>query len=253
MDFPGTLPSFGVDVGSLYLKAVALDVQGEVVWHLRQPHRGEPLALVQAIEAEVRRHGMRFGITGSFNGTISRQTIDSVLCLHAAARKLYPAAANILDIGATHFCLIRLNRRGDIHAIQTNPLCAAGTGSFLDAQAERMGVDIEDLAGADAPASPPAIATRCAVFAKSDLIHRQQEGFGIPALWSGLCRGLAEGLLHTLTHGSPLSGQTLLCGGVALNPIFVAWLRRLAGGNGNGNGSGCFRTPSWPRPSAPGS
>jgi predicted CoA-substrate-specific enzyme activase len=232
--FPRHASSFGVDVGSLYLKAVALDDQGEVLWRLRRPHRGEPLALVQAIEAEVRRHGMRFGITGSFNGALSRQTIDSVLCLHEAARKLNPAAANILDIGATHFCLIRLNRRGDIRAIQTNPLCAAGTGSFLDAQAERMGVDIEDLAGADTPAYPPAIATRCAVFAKSDLIHRQQEGFGIPALWSGLCRGLAEGLLQTLTHGSPLSGQTLLCGGVALNPIFVAWLHRLAGGNGNG-------------------
>ena len=122
------------------------------------------------------------------------------------AKHLQPSASNILEVGATHFCLVRLNRNGDIQSIQTNPLCAAGTGSFLDAQAERMGVDFKDLALADTKEDPPAIATRCAVFAKSDLIHRQQEGFDIPALWSGLCRGLAEGLLHTLTHGSPMSG-----------------------------------------------
>ena len=157
-----------------------------------------------------------------------------MLCLHAGARHLQPSASGILEIGATHFCLVRLKRNGDIRSIQTNPLCAAGTGSFLDAQAARMGVDLASLQPSQTGQDPPSIATRCAVFAKSDLIHRQQEGFDIPALWSGLCRGLAEGLLHALSQGSPLHGETLVCGGVALNPTVVAWLRSLIGRNGNG-------------------
>jgi predicted CoA-substrate-specific enzyme activase len=232
---PRHASSLGADVGSLYLKAVAIDIQGKMVWHFRRPHQADPLHLMDQLRAKCLQLNMGMGITGSFKGTFSRQSLDSVLCLHEAAKTVHPAASNILEVGATHFCLVRLNRNGDIQSIQTNPLCAAGTGSFLDAQAERMGVDFKDLALVDAQGTPPAIATRCAVFAKSDLIHRQQEGFDIPALWSGLCRGLAEGLLHTLTHGSPLSGQTLLCGGVALNPTFVAWLSSLFGENRNGS------------------
>jgi predicted CoA-substrate-specific enzyme activase len=225
----------GVDVGSLYLKAVAIDTQGDITWSLHQPHQGDPFPLVDQLEAQCRRLNIRMGLTGSFNGASDLRPLDSVLCLHAAAKHLQPAVSNILEVGATHFCLVRLNRNGDIQSIQTNPLCAAGTGSFLDAQAERMGVTFKDLEFADTKEDPPAIATRCAVFAKSDLIHRQQVGFDIPALWSGLCRGLAEGLLHTLAHGSPMSGETLLCGGVALNPTFVVWLRSLFNGNGDGS------------------
>ena len=224
----------GVDVGSLYLKAAALDPQGKITWSFNQPHQGDPFPLINRLEDQCRRLDIRMGLTGSLNGASDLRPLDSVLCLHAAAKHLQPTASNILEVGAAHFCLVRLNRNGEIRSIQTNPLCAAGTGSFLDAQAERMGVNFKNLEFADTKEDPPAIATRCAVFAKSDLIHRQQEGFDIPALWSGLCRGLAEGLLHTLTHGSPMSGETLLCGGVAVNPTFVAWLRSLFNGNGNG-------------------
>src|ERR1039457_4550635 len=44
-------------------------------------------------------------------------------------------------------------------------------------------------------AEPPSIATRCSVFAKSDLIHRQQEGYSKAAMWSGLCRGMTRTLI----------------------------------------------------------
>ncbi len=223
----------GVDVGSQNLKAVAIDSRDRICWSWIQPHQGAPWPLVDRLRARCRPLDIRVGITGSFTGTSRLNPLDSVLCLHAAARHLHPSAANVLEVGAAHFCLVRLNGSGGIQSIQTNPLCAAGTGSFLDAQAERMGLDLNELARVGTQADPPSIATRCAVFAKSDLIHRQQEGFDIAALWSGLCRGLAEGLLHALVHGSPLSGETLLCGGVALNPTFVVWLRRLFCGNGD--------------------
>ena len=240
---PGQASLLGVDVGSLYLKAVALDDRGDVVWHLRRSHQGDPLSLMDRLHEKSRQLELPMGVTGSFNGAFFQRPLDSVLCLHAAARHLHPSASNILEVGATHFCLVRLNRNGDIRSIQTNPLCAAGTGSFLDAQAERMGIDLGGLEFAAAHEDPPSIATRCAVFAKSDLIHRQQEGFDIPSLWSGLCRGLAEGLLHTLTHGNAIGGETLLCGGVALNETFVLWLRSLFGGNGNGSSVNVFPYP----------
>jgi predicted CoA-substrate-specific enzyme activase len=223
----------GVDVGSLYIKAAAMGPGGEIVWSLHRPHQGTPLETVEDLERRCRRNGIPFGITGRLKEAVFQRPLDSVLCLHAAVRHLHPTASNILEVGATHYCLVRLNRSGGIQSIQTNPICASGTGSFLDAQAERMGLSYDAISFTGIEHDPPAIATRCAVFAKSDLIHRQQEGFDIQALWSGLCRGLAEGLFHALTHGSPIQGELLLCGGVALNRTFGAWLRSLFCGNGN--------------------
>ncbi|HSQ79512.1 MAG TPA: BadF/BadG/BcrA/BcrD ATPase family protein, partial [Candidatus Bathyarchaeia archaeon] len=151
---------------------------------------------------------------------------DAEVCLNAAVRSVFPGARNIITVGASRLVLVRLDESGRISSIHRNSPCAAGTGSFLDAQAARMGIEYERTDPARWEGDPPSIATRCAVFAKSDLIYGQQEGITSEALWSGLCRGLADGLLRTLTAGRPLSGLTVICGGVALNGAFVAWLRR---------------------------
>ena len=55
-------------------------------------------------------------------------------------------------------------------------LCAAGTGSFLDEQLQRLGISYQDLHDLPPVDDPPNIATRCAVFKKPDLIHHQQAG-----------------------------------------------------------------------------
>ena len=56
-----------------------------------------------------------------------------------------------------------------------NSVCAAGTGSFLDQQAERLRLTIEEFSDLSLKAErPPRIAGRCSVFAKSDMIHLQQ-------------------------------------------------------------------------------
>ena len=73
-------------------------------------------------------------------------------------------------------------------------------------------------------AEPPSIATRCSVFAKSDLIHRQQEGYSKAAMWSGLCRGMTRTLIGTLLRAKPLDAPTAIIGGVALNGEVVRWL-----------------------------
>ena len=77
--------------------------------------------------------------------------------------------------------------------------------------------------------NPPSIASRCAVFAKSDLIHRQQEGHTREAMWSGLCQGLASTLLQTLFKGRPVEGPVLVVGGVSRNRDVVRWIGRLSG------------------------
>ncbi len=218
--------ALGVEIGSLYFKVVSLGPDGSVVARRKELHQGKPLDLLKETLAAASSDAPLVGISGSPSYRPFGAVFDPVVCLNAAVRSRYPLARNIIEVGASHLVLVRLDESGRISSIHRNSPCASGTGSFLDAQAGRMGIEYDGADPSRWEEDPPSIATRCAVFAKSDLIYGQQEGIAKEALWSGLCRGLAHGLLRTLTAGRPLSGLTVLCGGVALNGAFVGWLRR---------------------------
>ncbi len=72
---------------------------------------------------------------------------------------------------------------------------------------------------------PPAVATRCAVFAKSDMIHLQQEGFTVDAIAAGLCVGLGTSTVDGLLSGRALTGKTAVIGGVAINSVVAGAVR----------------------------
>lgn len=150
----------------------------------------------------------------------------------------------VIDIGASSLTLYTV-QDGKITDIAKNTLCAAGTGLFLEEQAERLGIDLEARGQLDID-DPPLIASRCTVFAKSDLIHHQQEGRGKDEMWAGLCRGLVVSAVNTLFRGQELTGEIMICGGVSQNLEVLRWFRNLypgvrwisAGTNGSLSGEG---------------
>jgi len=99
-----------------------------------------------------------------------------------------------------------------------NSVCAAGTGSFLDRQASRLNVPIERF-GQLALASERSvrIAGRCAVFAESDMIHKQQMGHEITDIIRGLCEALVRNYLNNVAKGKEIRPPVLFQGGVASN------------------------------------
>jgi activator of 2-hydroxyglutaryl-CoA dehydratase len=99
-----------------------------------------------------------------------------------------------------------------------NSVCAAGTGAFLDQQASRLGISIQDF-GPMAIQSEGAvrIAGRCTVFAESDMIHKQQMGHSIPDIFNGLCEALARNYLNNLALGKEILPPVVFQGGVAAN------------------------------------
>ena len=103
-----------------------------------------------------------------------------------------------------------------------NSVCAAGTGSFLDRQAQRMGIRVEEIGAYAARAERPTpIAGRCAVFAESDMIHRQQQGDTPENILRGLCQALVRNYLANLARGKELAAPILFQGGVAANQGIV--------------------------------
>jgi len=100
-----------------------------------------------------------------------------------------------------------------------NTICAAGTGSFLDQQAVRLGISVDDFGQLALQATKPArIAGRCTVFAETDMIHKQQLGFQTEEIVAGLCNSLVTNYLNDVGRGKDLLPPVAFQGGVAANP-----------------------------------
>ncbi len=219
--------NLGIDIGALAVKIAWAD---EVCnFHTRYRfHKGHPEKILSEMLSEFGITSESTAITGSGGRKTSEKIgalyVDPAVCLIAAAGSS-EGIRHIMDIGGGSLSIVDLDSEGRFSGFRSNSLCAAGTGSFLDEQAVRMKLSLEEMAKERDIAEPPRIAARCAVFAKSDLIHRQQEGFTIPEMWSGLCRGMVSTALSTLFRGRRPVGKILLAGGVAKNHEVVRWLK----------------------------
>ena len=134
-----------------------------------------------------------------------------------ASTTLIPDVNTILEIGEQDSKIIIL-RNGIVADFAMNSVCAAGTGSFLDHQATRLGIPIEDF-GDYAIRSENAvnIAGRCGVFAESDMIHKTQMGYSKEDIIHGLCDALVRNYLNNVGKGKDIKPPIVFQGGVAYN------------------------------------
>ena len=108
----------------------------------------------------------------------------------------------------------------------TNGDCAAGTGAFIDQQAGRLQYAVEDIGEICLSAERPAqIAGRCSVFAKSDMIHAQQKGYGPAEVLRGLCNAVARNFRTAVVRSHPVEPPVIFLGGLAANAAVVRSLR----------------------------
>jgi activator of 2-hydroxyglutaryl-CoA dehydratase len=107
-----------------------------------------------------------------------------------------------------------------------NTVCAAGTGSFLDHQALRLNVSIDEFSRrALASDTPVRIAGRCTVFAESDMIHKQQMGHRTEDILYGLCQALVRNYFNNVGLGKDIKPPVVFQGGVAFNQAIVKALQ----------------------------
>jgi len=223
----------GIDIGTAYLKACVIDEGRRVIkrWYLR--HHSDPVSLLKKyIDEFLAERPEAFQITGTMvdviKGIFSEvQPLDILRCNVLFVKRIRPDVRNIIDVGAGSLTYVSLNERGEVAGLSTNSLCAAGTGSFVDEQLSRLALDYEIIKSFKRVLSPPSIATRCAVFAKSDITHRQQEGYTKEESYSGLCKGLATTIYQTLIRGKSINGSVVVLGGLTLNSEVMYWLSEL--------------------------
>jgi predicted CoA-substrate-specific enzyme activase len=228
------LPVLGLDIGSVSVACALVGEKGDVIATDHRPHRGrirETLAAAVAGVSAGRVAGI--AVTGSGPRLVAAaRSVDSIVALVVACRRLFPAVGSILCVGGERFSLIRFDGAGSYVGTKSNTSCAAGTGSFLDQQARRLGLagSRELAAAALANAGePPRISTRCAVFARTDLVHAQQAGCTLEEICDGLCAGLARNVADTVLAGEPPRAPVIFAGGVASNEAVRRHLERLFG------------------------
>ncbi|MBI9100465.1 MAG: hypothetical protein JEY91_18440, partial [Spirochaetaceae bacterium] len=226
----------GIDLGSKTLKAAILH-NNTVEETFIYDHKGNLAETLKKILSFINEkytpvNNISYGICGNIE-IEGFKTIDTVLASVEANRFLETGSRNIIGIGCESFYLIILDDKGNYREHRVNPMCASGTGSFLDQQAERIGLTIEELSekAYNFKGKTPSIATRCAVFAKSDIIHAQAEGFESDAIAAGLCRGMALSILSQLKKGRDLSGGIILTGGVSRNKMIASEIADQLEGN----------------------
>lgn len=224
----------GIDIGSMYISMVGLDDKLTVTGHAYMPHRGKIRPALIEMEKSFDLSGVsRAGAIGGSRFFDNRvESCDAQTSVIVAARHYFPEARAILHVGAEKFQLIRFDADGHFMFSATNTSCAAGTGSFLDQQALRLGLtDMGEFCRTALrhTGEIPDIASRCAVFAKTDLIHAQQSGFSLPAICNSLCRGLAKNIADTLDDDETIHPPVIFTGGVALNRVVALYLEQMLG------------------------
>jgi predicted CoA-substrate-specific enzyme activase len=149
---------------------------------------------------------------------VGADIVKNEITAHATGSlKLFPEARTIIEIGGQDSKVIVV-RNGAVVDFAMNTLCAAGTGSFLDYQAGRMGVSIEEFAELALGAGRSArISGRCAVFADTDIVLQQQQGEDRGAIARGLCECLAKNFLSCVAGGKRIEAPVIFQGGVASN------------------------------------
>ncbi|MBN1672814.1 MAG: hypothetical protein JXR37_17350 [Kiritimatiellae bacterium] len=222
----------GIDVGSISVAAVILDSNGSIVYRQYLFHNGNILpALDQVLRNLPARQVDAFGVVaekGREFFTAGLEVNEQVAIIEGVKRDC-PEVGAILTIGGENFGLLLFDERGRYQKYISNSACAAGTGSFLDQQAVRLGLSGSEALSriaAGYEGEPPKIATRCAVFAQTDLIHIQQQGYGLPAIAAGLAQGVARNICDALTHGVTLRQPIVAVGGVALNGRVIRYLEQ---------------------------
>ncbi len=218
----------GIDVGSISTNVVLIDQEKKVLFSLYIRTEGDPIKAVknglklledkfpQGIEiAGVGTTGSARYLTGVITGA---DLIKNEITTHAKAASFFvPEAKTVIEIGGQDSKIIIL-KNGVAVDFAMNVLCAAGTGSFLDAQTVRLKIPIEEFGKLALKSKKPTnIGSRCTVFAESDMIHKQQIGHKTEDIVAGLCQGLVRNFLSGVARGKNIKPPIVFQGGVSEN------------------------------------
>ena len=224
--------SLGMDLGTSTVKIVLMQ-NGTVAKYWLAVHHGRPLLCLRQGLSELaigRDETLAICVTGDNAGALLERCpvlseLGEIPAIVEGVRRLVPQAGSIIEIGSqgARFITEVQSRTPQFAA---NEHCAGGTGSFFEDQMSRVGCKLEDYSAlVEQAQSIPRLSGRCAVFAKTDIIHRQQEGVSTPDILLGLCYAMIHNYKATIVRRLPVCKPVVFCGGVTCNSGVIRAIR----------------------------
>jgi predicted CoA-substrate-specific enzyme activase len=231
----------GVDVGSISTNLVVIDSSKRVIARRYLMTAGRPIEAVRQglleigneIGGQVAIRGVATTGSGRYliGDFIGADVVKNEITAHArGALSIDPRVDTIFEIGGQDSKYIRLEN-GAVVDFTMNKACAAGTGSFLEEQAEKLAVSIKDEFGGLALSSdaPAALGERCTVFMESSLNRLQQLGAAKQDLVAGLSYSIVLNYLNRVVEDRRVGEVIFFQGGTAYNRGVTAAFEKVCG------------------------
>ena len=220
----------GLDIGSTTAKMVVVDDCNRTVWSRYERHNARVKKLLRHYFIEAEQVVGNAEVSICVTGSVGMQTaemlqvsfVQEVVAASVYARQMHPEAQMLIDIGGEDSKVILLD--GGRTDLRMNGNCAGGTGAFIDQMAALLGLSHQQINELAMKSEHNyAIASRCGVFAKTDVQNLVSRNVSLTDICASIFHSIAVQTITTLAHGSRMLPPVLLCGG----PLtFLSALRR---------------------------
>jgi predicted CoA-substrate-specific enzyme activase len=219
----------GLDMGLSAVKAVILEENNVISAKAVYSEDESEVAAQKIMEQILKDTGLNITDVESVVSTgIGRKEVSFAkanrteqMCLSRGAFHLFPSVHTVLDTGAGGCRAMKLSDAGKLLDFSINSKCAGGTGSFLEAAARVLQLDLETLDKLALEAESTAFVTSyCAVFAESEIISNIHRGFSMESICAGICESVMQRMMDVMGRVETRK-DVILCGGVAQSKTII--------------------------------
>ena len=208
----------GLDVGSTTIKCVVLDDADNLVYSTYERHYSHILEKSEELLRRVAdQHGAKadLAISGSAGMGMAESVqvpfVQEVFATRVAANKLAPGTDCIIELGGEDAKILFLTGGMEV---RMNGSCAGGTGAFIDQMATLLKMSADEMdAAAQRAEKTYTIASRCGVFAKSDVQPLINQGAKAEDISASIYQAVVNQTIAGLAQGRPIKGNVLYLGG----------------------------------------
>ena len=219
----------GIDIGSTTIKVVVLDESGKIVFSKYERHLSEIIdktrQMLEEILPVVGEEEVSIGISGSAGMGLATDCripfVQEVYATRNAAKHYIPDTDAIIELGGEDAKILFLTNGLEV---RMNGSCAGGTGAFIDQMATLLGIGRDDMEYYASRATQSyVIASRCGVFAKTDVQPLINQGARIEDIAASILEAVVNQTIAGLAQGRKITGKIVYLGG----PLtFIPTLRR---------------------------
>lgn len=211
----------GIDIGSTSIKFVILDESGNVLYHSYDRHKSQArqvaLDKLRAVKPLLEDHQIYVSMSGSSGLGIANDAglnfSQEVYAESVLVRQRYPMANAIVELGGEDAKLVFMDKVVDS---RMNSTCAGGTGAFIDQMASLLNISLEEMDELSLQSKMIyPVASRCGVFAKTDVQALLNQGVSKPDLCASIFQAVVNQFVSGLAQGRKIEGTVVFLGGPA--------------------------------------